>query len=72
MKSPGAVFRAFLAEILDEMSLKSIVVDPDICYSEATKSDCEEYYEYILVYVDNMLAISLDAQSIILEVAETF
>ena len=54
------------------MSLKSIVVDPDICYSEATKSDCEEYYEYILVYVDNMLAISLDAQSIILEVAETF
>ena len=34
------------------------------------KIDGEEYYEDILVYVDNFLAVSLNAQSIILEVAE--
>ena len=39
---------------------------------EATNSDGEEYYEYILVYVDDLLAISSDARSVILEVAEKF
>ena len=34
------------------------------------KIDGEEYYEDILVYVDNFLAVSLNARSIILEVAE--
>ena len=33
---------------------------------------CEEYYKYILVYSDDLLEISLDAQSIILEVSEKF
>ena len=36
------------------------------------KSECEEYYKYILVYVDNLLAILLDAKSIILEEGEKF
>ena len=39
---------------------------------EATNSDGEEYYKYILVYVDDLLAISSDARSVILEVAEKF
>ena len=36
------------------------------------KSECEEYYKYILVYLDNLLAILLYARSIILEVSEKF
>ena len=39
---------------------------------EATKSDSEEYYEYILIYVDDLLAISSDVRLVILEVAEKF
>ena len=39
---------------------------------EATKSDSEYYYKYILVYVDYLIAISSDARSVILEVAEKF
>ena len=70
LKSSSAGFRAFLAEILDEMGFKSSVIDPGVWYREAMKSNHEEYYEYILVYMDDLLAISLDAQSIILEVAE--
>ena len=38
----------------------------------ATKIDGEEYYEYILVYVDDLLAISLDERSVILEIVEKF
>ena len=37
---------------------------------EATKSDGKEYYKCILVHVDNLLAISSDAISVITEVAE--
>ena len=52
------------------MGFRLSVTDPDFWDREATKSDCEEYYEYILVYVDDFLAISSDSQSIILEVAD--
>ena len=54
------------------MGFKSSIADPDVWVREATKRDCEEYCEYILVYVDNLLAISLDARLVILEIAEKF
>ena len=41
LKSSGAAFREFLAEILDEMGFKSSVVDPDFWCMEDMKSDCE-------------------------------
>ena len=39
---------------------------------EATKSGGEEYCKYILVYIDDLLAILSDARSVILEVAGKF
>ena len=72
LKGSGAAFRAFLAERLDNMGFKSSIADPDVWEREAARSDGEEYYEYILVYVDDLLAISLDARLVILEVAEKF
>ena len=52
------------------MGFKSSIEDPAVWIRESTKSDSEEYYKYILVYVDNLLAISSDARSVILEVEE--
>ena len=72
LKSSGAAFRAFLAEQLDDMGFKSSITDPDVWMREATKSNGEEYYKYILVYVDDLLSISLDVRSVILEVAVKF
>ena len=54
------------------MGFKSSIAGTGVWMREATKSDGEEYYKYILVYVDNLLEISLDVRSIILEVAEKF
>ena len=71
LKSSGATFRAFLAERLDEMDFKSSLVDPDVWFREATKEDGEEYYD-ILVYVDDLLALSAIARDVMLEVAEMF
>ena len=66
------MFRAFLAERLDEMGFKSSIIDPDVWIRPATKADGEHYYEFILVYVDNLLAMIQCALSVIREVVEKF
>ena len=62
LKSSGAAFRAFLAEKLDNIGFKSSMADPDVWMRPATKPTGEQYYEYILCYVDDLLCISHDAQ----------
>ena len=54
------------------MRFKSMIADPDIWIRPATKADGEQYYEFILVYVDDMIATSQDTVSMIREVAEKF
>ena len=58
LKSRGAAFRSFMAEKLDDMNFKSSHADPDVWMRPAIKPDGEKYYEYILVYVDDILCIS--------------
>ena len=70
LKSRGSVFRELLAKRLDEMGFKSSISDPDVWIRPATKSDGEQYYEFILVYIDDILTISQEAVSAIREVAE--
>ena len=62
IKSSGAAFRAFLAEKLNNIGFKSSIADPDVWLRAATKPTGEKYYEYMLVYVDNILCISHDAR----------
>ena len=54
-----------MAKKLDEIGLKSSPVDPDVWLRPVIKPHGEEYYEYILVYVDNILAISMNPTEII-------
>lgn len=65
LKSAGASFRSFLAKWLDEIGFKSSVADPDVWMRAAVKPDGEEYYEYILLYVDDILSISTKAKEIL-------
>jgi hypothetical protein len=37
------------------------MADPDVWLRAATKSDVESDYNYVLMYVDDILAISYDA-----------
>ena len=60
LKSSGAAFRSFMAEKLDSMNFKSSMADPDVWMRAAIKPDGEKYYEYILVYVDDILSVSYD------------
>ena len=58
LKSSGAAFRAFLAEALYDIGYTPSVADPDVWLRPAIKEDGFKYWEYVLCYVDDILAIS--------------
>ena len=69
LKSSGAAFRAHLAEKLDDIGFRSSIVDQDIWMRPAVKSDSEKYYEDILVYVDDILCVSVNPRIPMNEIA---
>ena len=69
LKSSGASWRAMFAKTLEEMRFEPIQADPDTYRCRARKPCGEEYYEYLLVYVDDVLACSHDLQ-VIMDVLE--
>ena len=50
---------------LDKISFKSCVEDPNVWMRPAVRYYGMEYYEYILMYVDDILAILVYATSIL-------
>ena len=58
LKSAGASFRAFLGEHLHDMGYRPCLADPDVWMRPAVKQCGFKYYEYVLTYVDDCLAIS--------------
>ena len=54
-----------MANKLDETEIKSIPDDTDMWLRPAIKPNGEEYYEYVLIYVDNILAISIDPTEVL-------
>ena len=72
LKGSGAAFRAHLAEKLHDIGFIPTRADPDVWRRLAVKPDGFEYYEYILCYVDDLLAISHDAEKVLKSVQDTF
>ena len=72
LKGWGAAFRAHLAEKMHEIGFIPTRADPDVWRRPAANPDGFEYYEYILCYVDDLLAINHDAQSVLKSVQDTF
>ena len=60
LKTSGAAFRALLAETLNDLNYIPSKADPDVYMRAAVKSNGFKYYEYILVYVDDVLCMSDD------------
>ena len=65
LKSSGAAFRSFLAEHLHDIGFKPSLADPDVWMRPAVRGDGFKYWEYILCYVDDVLAISEDPEQIL-------
>ena len=72
LKSSGAAFRAHLAETLHDIGFCSTRANPDVRRRPAKKVNGEEYYEYILCYVDDLLAISADVTKVLQGIQAVF
>jgi Reverse transcriptase (RNA-dependent DNA polymerase) len=58
LKSSGALWRAMFNSSLIDMGFQSTIADPDV-YRRANAKPCGfKYYEYLLVYVDDVLIVS--------------
>ena len=51
-------FKSFMAKKLDELGFKSSKADFDVWLQPAVKSNGGEYYEYVMLYVDDVMAAS--------------
>ena len=58
LRSAGARFRQYVAGKIYDLGFKPSAADPDVWMRPATKADGTMYYEYVLVYVDDILALS--------------
>lgn len=65
LKSAGAAFRNHLASCLSHLGYESSRGDPDVWFRAATKVTKEEYYEYLFVYTDDILAIGVDPKDVL-------
>jgi hypothetical protein len=65
LKSSGACFRNHLAQLMKDLGFTSCKADPDIWMRGAARPNGSKYYEYVLFYVDDCLAISVDPNSIL-------
>ena len=72
LKSAGAAFRSLLADTLSDTGYKPTKADPDVWIRPAVKSDGFEYYEMVLCYVDDILAISDNPKSTLMALTSTF
>ncbi len=75
LKSAGAAFRSHLADCMRQLGYESNKADFDlwmkVCTWE-TKHGPKKYYSYILVYVNHILCIHNDSDSILTEIDKYF
>jgi Reverse transcriptase (RNA-dependent DNA polymerase) len=72
LKTSGAAFRSHLAETLYELNYTPTKADPDVWIRPGIKPDGFEYYEMVLVYVDDVLCISHDPEATMKGIQGTF
>ena len=65
LKSAGPSFRSFVASNLDEIGFTSCVAGPYFCRLTEFKHEGEEYYEYVVIYVDDIISVSIDEVGIL-------
>eukprot|EP00934_Nitzschia_sp_Nitz4_P001810 Nitzschia sp. Nitz4//scaffold191_size41780//52//5493//NITZ4_007461-RA/size41780-processed-gene-0.69-mRNA-1//1//CDS//3329540163//1810//frame0 len=73
LKSSGASFRNHLADCMRSLGYHGCLADPDVWIKEETREeDGHQYYAYVLLYVDDCLAIHHDAMKTVMEINHYF
>jgi hypothetical protein len=66
-KSAGADYWRHVRSAMDEMGFISCKADPDVWFRPSTKEDGTDYYQYVLLYTDDILAIMENPETFIRE-----
>ena len=64
-KTSGSDFRNHLRSCIEFINFTSCPADPDVWMRPAIKSDGTKCYDYVLLYVDDALVVSKNAESIL-------
>ena len=73
LSSAGRSWRQLLATTIEtELGFRPTRADPDVYIREAVREDGFEYYEMLLVYTDDILAISHAPREIIEQIGQLF
>jgi hypothetical protein len=73
LKSSGAAFRSLLADTLMDTGYRPTTkADPDVWLRPAVKPNGFEYYEMVLCYVDDILAMSHDPHATLIALTSVF
>ncbi len=64
-KVAGRDFWHHRRECMGRLGFTSSRADPDVWFKLSKRSTGEEYYEYVLLYVDNVLVISEQAEAVL-------
>ena len=73
LKSSALNWRNHLSDVIaNQLRFTSSLADPDVWYKPMRKNNGEEYYAYILIYVDDMLIIAEEPKAIMESVCETY
>jgi hypothetical protein len=72
LKSSGAAWRTMFAQSLLDLGYKPTLADPDVYLRKAVKPDGFEYYEMVLVYVDDTLCVSHEPKVTMEEIAKIY
>jgi hypothetical protein len=66
-ESAGKDFRNHLRSCMRHLEFESCLADPDVWMRPALKPDGSEYYEYVLIYMDDVLVVSTWGEKILRE-----
>ena len=72
LKGSGAAWHAHFAQHLTNLGFIPCKSDPDVWRRPATKKDGTTYYKYMLVYVDDLLAVSESPMPILKQLMEEY
>ena len=72
LKSSGAAFRNHLRDCMNHLQYTSCPADPDVWMRPAVGANGNTYYEYLLLYVDDVLAISRHPNKCLDEINQYF
>ena len=64
LKSSGAAWRAHLAQSMTDLDYSPCQADADVWMRPMTKPDGFEYWEYVLIYVDDIMVISHEPEKL--------